>query len=79
MDGKELVSEELRLRIEDLAREQHRQPSEVIEDAVNRYAAQCRLDRLQERLGARAKKLGIKEGDVAELVQQVRDEKQRGR
>jgi hypothetical protein len=79
MDGKELVSEELRLRIEDLAREQRREPSEVLEDAVSRYAAECRLDRLQGKLGARAKKLSIGESDVPELVRQVRDENQRGR
>jgi predicted transcriptional regulator len=53
MDAKELVSEELRQRVEDLAREQHRDPSEVLKDAVNRYAADCRLDRLQRKFGAR--------------------------
>ena len=78
-NGKELLSEELRQRVENIAREQHREPSEVLEDAVNRYAAECRLDRLQGKLGARAKKLGIREGDVPELVHQVREENKRGR
>jgi predicted transcriptional regulator len=79
MDGKELLSEEVRQRVEDLARRQHREPSEVLEEAFNRYAAECRLDGLQARLGARAKKLGIGESDVPDLVAQVREENQRGR
>jgi predicted transcriptional regulator len=79
MNGKELVSDELRQRVEDLAREQHREPSEVLEDAVNRYAAESRLDRLQDKLGARAKKLGITENDIPDLVHQVREENKRGR
>jgi hypothetical protein len=78
-NGKQLLSDEILHKVEDLAREQNREPAEVLEDAVNRYAAECRLDRLQGRLGARAKKLGIREGDIPELVRQVRDENQRGR
>jgi predicted transcriptional regulator len=76
---KTLLSDESRQQIEQLAREQHREPSEVLEEAVRRYAAECRLDRLQGKLGARAKKLGIRENDVPELVQQVREENKRGR
>jgi predicted transcriptional regulator len=74
-----LLSDELLHKVEDLAREQHRAPAEVIEEAVNRYAAECRLDRLHAKLGARAKKLGIREIDVPELVHQVREENRRGR
>jgi hypothetical protein len=78
-NGKELLSDDMLHKVEDLAREQNREPAEVLEDAVNRYAAECRLDRLQGKLGARAKKLGIREGDVPELVRQVHEENQRGR
>ena len=76
---KEILSDDARQKVEELAREQKRDPSEVLEEAVNRYAAECRLDRLQEKLGARAKKLGIRESDVPELVRQVREENQRER
>lgn len=79
MNGKELLSEEVLQRVEDLARQQHREPSAVLEDAFNRYAAECRLDGLQAKLGASAKKLGIREKDVPELVHQVRNENPRGR
>jgi hypothetical protein len=78
-NGKELLSDDMLHKVEDLAREQHREPAEVLEDAVNRYAAECRLDRLQSKLGARAKKLGIRESDVPDLVHQVREENHRGR
>jgi hypothetical protein len=58
----------------DLARLQSREPSEVIEDAFNRYAALCRLDRFSQKMEARARCLGIEEKDVPALVQRVRHE-----
>ena len=79
-DGKELVSEELRQRVEDLANEQKREPSEVLEEAVNRYAASCRLERFASKMGKRARERGIREEDVPRLVDEVRRENEsRGR
>ena len=78
-DSKELVSDELRERVEELAKEQNRAPAEVLEDAVNHYAAKCRLERVQRRLGAKAEALGIREEDIPRLVEEVRREKQRER
>jgi predicted transcriptional regulator len=72
--GNEPVSDSLLQRIEDLARQQSREPAEVLEEAFNRYAALCRLDRFSEKMEARARSLGIEEKDVPELVQQVRRE-----
>jgi hypothetical protein len=72
--GNELVSNSLLRRIEDLARLQSREPSEVIEDAFNRYAALCRLDRFSQKMEARDRSLGIEEKDVPALVQRVRHE-----
>ena len=43
-----LLSDELRKQIEELALHQHREPAEVLEDAVRRYAANYGLDRLSE-------------------------------
>lgn len=69
-----LVSEEMRRQIEDLARQQHREPADVLEEAVRRYAAGCRLERLSERLETSARARGIGEEDVPSLVEEVRRE-----
>lgn len=75
-----LVSEEMRRRIEDLARQENREPSEVLEEAVRRYAASCRLQRLSQRLERSARGRGIREEDIPSLVKEVRAENQlRGR
>ena len=77
---KQLLSDELLQRIEDCAREQNRKPSEVLEEAVRRYMALCRLERLAERGEERARARGIREEDVPGLVQEVRQERKvRGR
>ena len=74
------LSDELQQQIDDLAREQHREAAQVLEDAVRRYAASCRLDRLSDKLGKRAREKGIREEAVPELVKEVRREKEtRGR
>src|SRR5712691_2555395 len=67
-DEKQLLSDELLQQIEDCAREQNRKPSEVLEEAVRRYMALCRLERLAERGEERARARGIREGDVPGLV-----------
>jgi predicted transcriptional regulator len=79
-DEKQLLSDELLQQIEDCAREQNRKPSEVLEEAVRRYMALRRLERLAERGEERVRARGIREEDVPGLVQEVRQEKRvRGR
>jgi hypothetical protein len=73
-DARELLSEEMIQPIEDCAKEQGRKPVEVLEEAVGRYIAQRRLDRLAERGERLAQRRNIKEEDIPELVQQVRRE-----
>lgn len=58
-----------------ISRQQNRKPSEVLEDAFNRYAALCRLDGFSARMEERARSIGIKEDDIPDLVQQMRREK----
>jgi len=78
-DAKELLSEEMIQRIEDCAREQGRKPAEVLEEAIGRYMALQRLNRLSDRIGGRALAQGVNEEDVPGLVEEVRREnRQRG-
>jgi hypothetical protein len=78
-DARELLSGEMIEQIEACAREQGRKPVEVLEEAVGRYMAQRRLERLVERGERLAQQRGIREEDVPELVRQVRRENARGR
>jgi len=74
------LAEELQQQIAQFAREQNREPGEVLADAVRRYIAVRKLERLAEKGEARARALGIKEDDVPRLVEEVRREnRERGR
>ncbi len=74
------LSDELQVQIEQLAREQNRDPVEVLEDAVRRYIASRRFERLAEKGEERARALGIREEDVPRLIEEVRREnRERGR
>jgi predicted transcriptional regulator len=73
-DAKELLSQELIEKIESCAREQNRKPSEVLEEALGRYMALRRLERLSENGERLARERSIREQDVEDLVQQVRQE-----
>jgi predicted transcriptional regulator len=65
------LSDELQTQIEQIARDQNREPVEVLEDAVRRYIAVRRLaEKGEKRAGAR----GIGEADVPRLVKEVRQE-----
>ena len=68
------LSDEMRRRIEDLARQENRDPSDVLEEAVRRYATGSRLERLSERLEKSARSRGIREEDVSSLVEEIRRE-----
>lgn len=71
-----LLSDDVRRRVEDLARQQKREPAEVLEEAVRRYAATCRLERFADRMEKSARARGINEEDVPSLIEQVRRENQ---
>jgi len=77
---KTTLSDESQRQIEQLANEQQRQPGEVLEEAIRRYAAACRLERFADKMGQRARDKGIREEDVPRLVEVVRRENaERGR
>jgi len=71
---KTMLSDESQRQIEQLANEQQRQPGEVLEEAVRRYAAACRLQRFADKMGQRARDKGIREEDVPRLLEEVRRE-----
>jgi predicted transcriptional regulator len=71
-----VLSDETRQRIDDLARQQKREPSEVLEEAVRRYAASCRLERFAQRMEKSARNRNIREEDVPSVVEEVRRETQ---
>ena len=71
---KTVLSEESQRKIEELAREQNRELGEVLDEAVQRYAASQLLEKLGGRLELRALAKGIREEDVPRLVEEVRRE-----
>lgn len=71
---KEILSDDVRHQVEELAREQKREPADVLEEAVRRYAAVKRLECFAEKAERHARALGIKEEDVPKLVNEVRRE-----
>ena len=74
------LSEELQQKLDEIAREQHREPAEVLEEAVRRYVGIQALERLAKKGEKYAKARGIKEDDVPDLVHEVRREnRDRGR
>jgi hypothetical protein len=79
-DPKTMLSDASQQQIEDLAREQRREPMAVLEEAVRRYAATYRLERFADKMGEAARSKGIKEDDIPRLVNEFRRENEdRGR
>ena len=62
--------------VTDLARQQNREPAQVLNDAVQQYAAAYRLERFSEKMAARAREKGMREEDAPDLVRRVRREEQ---
>jgi predicted transcriptional regulator len=71
-----VLSDESQRKIEELARDQQREPGDVLDEALERYAASQMLEKLSERLERRALAKGIREEDVPKLVEEVRRENQ---
>jgi predicted transcriptional regulator len=79
-NGKELLSDELLEQVEAAARAQHREPSEIVEEAVRKYLKSERLERFVDRTERRARAKGLREQDVPRLISEVRREnEERGR
>ena len=75
-DSKPILSDELIETVTQLALQQHRQPADVLQDAVRQYAASHRLERVAEKIAKHAQAKGIREEDIPELVRRVRREKE---
>jgi len=73
-DAKELLSDDLLRRIEDMARAQNRKLGEVLEEAVKQYLDKQSWVEFVERNERRARALGITEEDIPRLVDEVRRE-----
>jgi histone H3/H4 len=71
-EGKQIFPDELMETVMQLANQQHRQPAEVLQDAVRQYAATHRLERVAEKIAKHAQAKGIREEDIPELVRRVR-------
>jgi predicted transcriptional regulator len=71
---KTLLSDELQEQIERVARDQNRQPVEVLEDAVCKYLDDQKWQSLVARGEQRAKDKGLTEADVPRLIEEVRRE-----
>ena len=76
MTTKTQLSDDLQAKLEEVARQQNRAPTDVLEEAMNRYFALCRLERFSGVMEKRAQLLGITEGDIPDLVRDVRLERQ---
>jgi len=68
------LSNELQRQIEDTAREQHRKPAEVLEDAVRQYLDRQGWVSFVQENERNARTKGITEDDVDRLISEVRDE-----
>jgi metal-responsive CopG/Arc/MetJ family transcriptional regulator len=75
--GKELPSDELFHQVEEAARAQNREPSELVSDAVRKYLDDQTWVQFVERNERRARKAGIGEEDVDRLISEVRRENRR--
>ena len=69
-----LLSDELMLKVEETARAQNRQPSEVVSEAVNKYLSEQSWAQYVEGNGRRARAMGITEDDVDRLITEYRQE-----
>ena len=71
-DSKPLLSDDLLHEVEEAAREQNRQPADVVKEAVERYLRLKRREKLYAYGEGQAAKLGIRESDVPDLVKDTR-------
>jgi predicted transcriptional regulator len=77
-NSNELLSDELLLLVQQTAQAQHRQPAEVIADAVRGYVERQEWQRFVESNERRARAKGIVPEDVDRLISEVRRENASG-
>jgi len=77
-ESKPLISDDLLHQVEQTAREQNRQPAEVLEEAWKRYIDEQSWAKLVTAGQENARRLGLKESDTERLIAEFRQEK-RGR
>lgn len=65
---------ELAKQAERLAKKENRTMSELMREAFRRYQVERELDALNAYGRAKAKELGIREGDVVAIIHQLRKE-----
>jgi predicted transcriptional regulator len=70
---------DLQAQVNLLAKEQNRQPAELLEEAVRRYLKEERLERLTTEADRRNTGNGLFEGDVPRAVKEYRADKHRER
>ncbi|HUI44251.1 MAG TPA: hypothetical protein VL523_19975 [Terriglobia bacterium] len=79
-NGKELLSDELLHRVEEVARSQNRKPEDLLEEAVRKYLDELSWQALVGKAEERNRARGLTEQDVPRLIAEVRRENQeRGR
>lgn len=74
MASKTFISDDMQQQVEELARDQKREPAEVVEEALARYIA---IQRLKDTFAfgeSHTRKLGIRAEDVDRIVREERDE-----
>ncbi len=73
-EPKPLISDDLMREVRQTAREQNREPADIVEEAVAKYLAIQRLASFSERMERRTCEKGIREEDVPRLLEEVRRE-----
>ena len=74
------LPDDLDLQMQELAREQNREPDDVLADAVRQYLRDQKWQRLVHKGELRARENGYTEEDVPRLIEEVRVENRtRGR
>jgi hypothetical protein len=74
-----LVPPSLLPEIQAAAQEEHREPSELVGEAVERYLRQKRWQKVYARGEQRAREMGLTEEDIPRLIAEYRQEQRQGR
>jgi hypothetical protein len=74
-----LVPPGLLAEVQAAAEEEHREPGDLVRDALERYLREKRWRKLFAYGEQRAKELGLTEADIPRLIAEVREEKRQGR
>lgn len=78
-DRKPLISDDLLQLVEETARAQNREPSDVVGEAVRKYLDEQSWVKFVEENEARARAKGLSEEDVDRLISEVRSENRQHR